>query len=165
MSVKQDVVINTGPIISLVAAMGSLDVLQYVFKNVWVPLEVAKEIKKGGSDGFAVKEFLSAVWLKKAEKPLTLLPYLEKSLDLGEASVIQLAFEKKIDMVCIDETAGRRIARLSGIKLTGTIGILIQAQKAGMRFSMKAAIENMQSQGVWLSQTVKSFALKNSIIP
>ena len=34
----QDIVINTSPVIALVAALGDLSVLQ-MYRNVWVPLE------------------------------------------------------------------------------------------------------------------------------
>ena len=54
MSDKKDIVINTGPLISLVAALGSLDILQSVFKSVLVPVEVGNEIKAGRKKGFAV---------------------------------------------------------------------------------------------------------------
>ncbi len=162
---KKDIVINTGPLISLVAAFDSLDILQSVFKTVHVPFEVGNEIKAGGKKGFAVGQFEKDTWLKKYSEPVLLTPYLEKTLDLGEASVIQLAINKKIETVCIDETAGRRIARLSGLTLTGSVGILIRAQKNNFSFSMKEALEKMENRGIWLSKTVKSFALKNAIFP
>lgn len=56
---KKDIVINTGPLISLVAALDSLDILKSVFKSVLVPWEVGNEIKAGGKKGFAVKRFES----------------------------------------------------------------------------------------------------------
>jgi predicted nucleic acid-binding protein len=66
------------------------------------------------------------------------------SLDLGEASVIQLALNENINTVCIDESAGRRIARLSGLSLTGTISILIKAKRQGYPFLMKQTVQHMQ---------------------
>lgn len=162
---KKDIVINTGPLISLVAALDSLDILKSVFKSVLVPWEVGNEIKAGGKKGFAVNQFESDAWLKKYPEPIILTPYLKKTLDLGEASVIQLAINQKIETVCIDETVGRRIARLSGLMLTGSVGILIRAQQNGFSFSMKEALEKMEKRGIWLSKTVKSFALKNATFP
>ena len=49
---------------------------------------------------------------------------LANELDLGEASVTHTALERKIGTVEIDEKAGRRVARLHGLKVTGSIGIL-----------------------------------------
>jgi len=42
----REIVINTGPIIALVAAMGDLSVLQ-IYERVWVPYEVQQEIVGG----------------------------------------------------------------------------------------------------------------------
>ncbi len=59
----------------------------------------------------------------------------------------------------IDETVGRRIAKLNGLMLTGTIGILLRAKKEGLSFSMKDATQRMISKGVWLGGGVIDFAL------
>jgi predicted nucleic acid-binding protein len=72
----------------------------------------------------------------KWQTPLNISPLLLNSLDLGEAAVIQLAINENIQTVCIDEAAGRRVARLSGLSLTGTIGILLRAKKEGYPISV-----------------------------
>lgn len=154
----QDIVINTSPIIALVAALGDLSVLQR-YRQVWIPLEVGEELVAGGAASFALAEYQAADWLHKRTEPLTIAPHLLNTLDKGEASVIQLALDKSILTVVIDETAGRRIARLNGLAVTGTIGILLRAKSEGRAFSMRKAIERMQAHGVWLSKRVIAFAL------
>ncbi|WP_041565767.1 DUF3368 domain-containing protein [Nostoc punctiforme] len=155
------IVINTAPIISLVAALGDLDVLQ-LYTQVLVPFEVCQELLAGGKSGFAVAEFEAATWLQKWLTPLNISPLLLNSLDLGEASVIQLALNESIQTVCIDETVGRRIARLSGLKLTGSIGILLRAKQEGYPVLMRQAIERMINRGIRLSETVIAVALQQA---
>ncbi|MEH2264854.1 DUF3368 domain-containing protein [Nostoc sp.] len=155
------IVINTAPIISLVAALGDLDVLQ-LYTQVLVPFEVCQELLVGGASGFAVAEFEAATWLQKWPTPLNLSPLLLNSLDLGEASVIQLALNESIQTVCIDETVGRRIARLSGLKLTGSIGILLRAKQEGYPVLMRQAIERMINRGIRLSERVIAVALQQA---
>lgn len=155
-----EIVINTSPLLALSAACGDLNLLQALYKQVFVPYEVCQEIEKGGLSGFSVAEFKAAHFLHKVDKPLTISPFLKNSLDIGEASVIQLALDKGIQTVCIDETVGRRIARLNNLSLTGSIGILIRAHQEGHVFSMQEAIKNMQDRGIWLSDSVISVALK-----
>ncbi|MEH2198580.1 DUF3368 domain-containing protein [Nostoc sp.] len=155
------IVINTAPIISLVAALGDLDVLQ-LYTQVLVPFEVCQELIVGGASGFAVAEFEAATWLQKWPTPLNISPFLLNSLDLGEASVIQLALNETIPTVCIDETVGRRIARLSGLKLTGSIGILLRAKQQGYPVLMRQAIERMINRGIRLSETVIAIALRQA---
>jgi predicted nucleic acid-binding protein len=117
----EKIVINTGSILALVAALGSLDVLSNLYKEVIVPYEVGQEIMAAGSSGFATKEFTEAAWPRKREQPVWPHPFLSNSLDVGEASVIQLALDEQIGTVCIDEAIGRRVARLNNLKLTGAL--------------------------------------------
>ena len=155
-----ELVINTGPLLALIAGIGNLSFLQLLYKRVLVSFEVSEEIKAGGSTGFGLKEFEESDFLEKWPKPLTINPFLRNALDLGEASVIQLALDENISTVCIDESVGRRIARLNNLKLTGSIGVLIRAKQNGFDFSMHHAIERMQSRGIYLSQKVITFALQ-----
>jgi len=119
----KSIVINTGPIIALVAALGDLSILKRLYKDVLVPIQ---------------------------------------TLDIGEASVVQLAVQKNISVVCIDEAVGRRVARLNGLKLTGSIGILIRAKKEGFPIVISDVIQRMKSHGIWLSEGVISFALEQA---
>ena len=101
----------------------------------------------------------AANWLQKKETYLNISPFLLNSLDLGEAAVIQLALDENIQTVCIDEAVGRRIARLNGLSLTGSIGILLRAKSSGYPLLMKEAIARMQNRGIRLSSKVINFAL------
>ena len=158
----KELVINTTPILALIAAAGSLDMLPLLYRRVWVPWEVCLEIRVGGSEGFAVSEFERDEWLHKQTQPVTLSPLLRNSLDLGEAAVIQLALQHGITLVAIDETVGRRFARLSGLTVTGAIGILLRAKSLGYPLSMAEAIRRMRERGIWLSSKVVEFALREA---
>ncbi|MDA3938081.1 MAG: DUF3368 domain-containing protein [Spirochaetia bacterium] len=156
----EELVINTGPILTLIAGIGDLSLLNVLYKRVLVSFEVSEEIEAGGAAGFGIIEFKKSNFLEKWSKPLTITPFLRNALDLGEASVIQLALDENISTVCIDESMGRRIARLNGLRLTGSIGILIRAKQNGFDFSMLEVINRMKSQGIYLSQKIIDFALQ-----
>ncbi|MGK7919445.1 MAG: DUF3368 domain-containing protein [Trichodesmium sp.] len=64
--------------------------------------------------------------------------------------------------MCIDESVGRRIARLNNLSVTGSIGILLRAKKEGYLLSVKQAIENMLNHNIRLSNTVIDIALKEA---
>jgi predicted nucleic acid-binding protein len=155
-------VINTGPIIALVAALGDLTVLRALYDQVIVPFEVCGEILAGGASGFAVAQFEEATWLQRWPQPVEIAPYLLNLLDRGEASVLQLALNENVKTVCIDESAGRRNARIHNLLLTGSIGILVRAKKEGFLPSMREALEEMESRGIWLGKRVIQFALHES---
>jgi predicted nucleic acid-binding protein len=157
-----EIVINTGPLITLVAATGNLHILKLLYQRVIVPFEICQEMLASGPQRFAAPEFQQADWLFKSPHPLSITSFLKNSLDLGEASVIQLALQENIQTVCIDEMAGRRLARLNNLSVTGSIGVLLRAKREGHLFSLTTAIHNMQRQGIWLSQQVIDFALIQS---
>lgn len=159
---KSQIVINTGPLLALIAATGDLKILDTLYEPVFVPYEVCAEVMAGGADSFGVEAFTQAEWLCKISGPLSISTLLRNSLDHGEASVIQLALNENISTVCIDEAVGRRVARLSGLSVTGTIGVLLRAQHEGHNISIPQAIERMRARGVWLSDRVVAFALEQS---
>lgn len=152
-------VINTSPLIALVAALGDLTVLRNLYADVLVPYEVCQEMLAGGPTNCGISAFQAAVWLNKQTTPVIIAPLLANSLDRGEASVIQTALNQEIQTVCIDEAVGRRFARLSGLQLTGSIGILLKAKQQGQAIVMEQAIAQMLDQGIRLSKTVIDVAL------
>lgn len=152
-------VTNTTPIISMVAATGSLDVFKFLYDRVVVPFEVAAEVHAGGKQSFGVDVFQGAAWLDIQQAEISLQPFLRNSLDRGEASVIQTALHLGLPLVCIDETVGRRVARLCSLEVTGTMGVLLKAQKLGFSVSISEAVRRMREHGIWLSDSVVHFSL------
>ena len=57
------VVTNTTPLIALAAAIGSLDVLRFLYRRIVVPFEVAEEVRAGGRHAFGTGAFDDASWL------------------------------------------------------------------------------------------------------
>ncbi len=155
------IVINTGPLIALVAGLGSLELLRDMYKEVIVPAEVALEIGALKTSQFVQPEFEAGrSWLAVVASPVHLPSWLRSSLDPGEASVIQTAEDKKISTVVIDEAAGRRVASLCGLKVTGSVGILLRAKAEGRLPSVKHVLNAMKSNGVWLGSQVLRQALR-----
>ena len=70
MPARNDLVINTSPLLALAAA-GHLDVLRKLFGTVIVPYEVIQEIEAGGRTQFAREEFRAASWMDKRPAPIT----------------------------------------------------------------------------------------------
>src|SRR4030067_2521274 len=120
-------VINTTPLISL-AVINKISLLDELFENVYIPMAVFKEATRKG------KKYTTAIenWGKNKTvqiKDMKTKSALELTLDEGEAEVIILAQEIDADLVIIDEDKARKVARLNGLNVTGTIGILLDAKK------------------------------------
>lgn len=159
MSHQRTLVTNTTPLIALAAATGSLDILRHLYDRVIVPLEVQFELNAAGPHAMGVAAFEQALWLDRQSSNVELSTYLGNTLDRGEASVIQTALNLKLPLVCIDESVGRRVARLSGLTLTGSIGILLKAQQTGFPVAVELAVARTREHDIWLSEPVIAFAL------
>jgi predicted nucleic acid-binding protein len=159
---KQPIVINTGPIISIIAATGDLDILSHLFTEIYVTREVAEEITVQNSIRFGADEFSKCSFLIKEKTLLQINPMLTNTLDPGEASVVQLALDRSIKKVSIDEVVGRRVARLNGLELIGSLGILIKAKQNQLISSVGESIKRMLESGIYISQELIETALRLS---
>jgi predicted nucleic acid-binding protein len=61
----------------------------------------------------------------------SLINLLQKDLHEGESETIALAVQLATDVIFLDESEARRIARVYGLNITGVIGILIRARREG----------------------------------
>lgn len=157
-----ELVINTGPIIALVAATGDLMLLDHLYERVVVPREVADELTVDSASRFAAKEFLNASWLEKPPERINVGSLLSSILDPGEAAVIATAQRQDIGTVGIDESAGRRVARMAALQVTGSLGILLRAKREGHPLALRGCIQRMQSHGVRLGAEVIETALRQA---
>jgi predicted nucleic acid-binding protein len=153
------IVTNTTPLIALAVATDDLDVLRVLYQRVIVPAAVAEEVLALGFDAPGARAFLDADWLLR-RPPVTVSAFLRNSLDRGEAAVIQTALDEGIQRVCLDEAVGRRAARLNGLTLTGSVGVLVKARQQGYSLDMADALRRMREHGIWLGADVIRFALE-----
>ena len=75
-----------------------------------VPPQVAEEINAGAAAGHPV---VLPTWVEVLALTVPLAPLACQALDAGEVVVIQLALERGIQAVCIDEWRGRCGQKLS----------------------------------------------------
>lgn len=80
----------------------------------------------------------------------------------GEAEVLALACEEKKPLVIIDDEIARKIAKLQGIKLTGTAGVLLKAKTNNYIPEIKPVLEKLREVGFYLSDRVIAEVLKIS---
>lgn len=84
---------------------------------------------------------------------------LQLLVDEGEAAAIALAAELGWHVV-LDDRKARRIARQMGLKVIGTIGVLVKAKQAGIIPTIMPLLEALGTAGFHLSAPLKSEALR-----
>ena len=76
MSLKMpDLVMNTGPVIALTAAVGSLEFLKELYTEIILPVEVIDELVRGGSDCLKIQLIQKCQAFRTISHPIE-LPHL-----------------------------------------------------------------------------------------
>lgn len=121
------VVADTGPLRYLIL-IGQIDVLPRLFGAVAVPASVAGELRHFGAP-LAVRAWATTLpaWLSVHDDPAIPLPLWD--LDPGERAAIALAHALGAGLLLLDDRRGALAARQEGLRVTGTIGVLIDAAR------------------------------------
>ena len=83
--------------------------------------------------------------------------------DLGEASSCALALETDDNIVIIDDLKGRKIAGRLGLRITGTLGIILRAKERKVIDSLKNVVEQLRNEGFHVSEELEIEILKYDI--
>ena len=84
-------------------------------------------------------------------------------LDLGEASVIQLARERTAGLVILDERKARKIARdVYGMRVVGTVGVLVEAKRKGLLDRIAPVLEEIRGNGYWIDEAIVQACLRQA---
>ncbi len=132
---KSSAVSNSGPLIHL-AKIKRLEVLKKLYDGVIIPEEVEVEAvargkEKGAPDALLIESAIREGWLK-VEKFQVEGEFLKAAkvagLSEAEAKVVDFAYARKM-VALIDEDVARVFAWTLGVRVRGTLGILIEAAK------------------------------------
>lgn len=158
----QKVVSNSSPIIHL-AKIGKLSLLREYFNTIMVPESVFKECVAEGKDRKEVEAIKKAEWIRVAEvQDKRLVKLLQSSLDDGESEAIALSLESGADLILLDDSDAREKARIYGLTVTGTLGVLLRAKKDRKISSLKENIIKLRDSGFWVSDFVEERLLEAS---
>ena len=127
------VVSDTTPLISLLKA-DRLDVLEKLFREVCIPPAVFDELTMNPcyeAEAEMIRSCPFIVVAAVSDSSAVLQVSRDDGLDLGESEAIVLTKELSADLLLMDEARGRDVARSMGIRITGTIGILLNAYEQG----------------------------------
>jgi len=135
--------------------IGQIELLPSIYGKILIPGVVRDELLHKQTPAVVKSWIVGAPeWLLTSDPEKT-LP-LKEGIDVGEAAAIALAMEIAADLLLIDDRPGRRSARNSSLKITGTLGVLVEGAKLGS-VSLQAAIQDLQSHGFRMSeQLIKS---------
>jgi len=146
------IVSDASPIICL-AICGKLNLLDRLFDRVCIPQAVYDEMIVPNR----LKAAEIAEWGKSrivTVKETAVVTALSLTLGLGESEAISLYLETGADYLLIDEKRGRTIASRNGIRVVGTMGILLLAKQKGFLGTIKPVLDAIMQTDFRVSDTL-----------
>lgn len=144
---KEPVITDSACLIAL-ERIGQLELLPALFEPVLAPPEVQREFGSPLS------------WLQvQAPSDSNLLAALHLLVDSGEAEAIALAMELELPIV-LDDLHARAVARRLGVKILGTLALLVRAKRAGLLPFIKPVVDELTAAGFRIGEALRQEALR-----
>lgn len=138
------IVISDSSSLIAIAAVGQLGVLHGLYREVVVPRAVWSEVTAPNRPG--ATEIQNAGWIRVASvAERSSIGVLPQPLGPGEGEAIVLAQELSADLLLIDERRARKIALQLGLPVTGVVGVMLEAKKAGLISAIKPILDQMEA--------------------
>lgn len=155
---RRPFVVNASPLIFL-ARIDHLPLLWRLAEEVLVPSAVVREVLAGQDLPPALVRLEALPDLRVA--PPVELPDEVAGWDLGagESQVLALAASRPACEAVVDDLQARRCAKSLGIAVTGTLGLLLRAKKAGLIPAVRPLVEELLRSRLYLTEALVEAAL------
>lgn len=140
----QKIIVSDASCLILLHKIRQLSLLKDLFGKIIITREVQNEFNSALPDFFAIQD----------ARDINYFRILETFLDKGEASVIALALEFDDCLLIIDELKGRKEAKSMGIKITGTLGVLLLAKEKKLINRIKPLIDQIKDTNFRISESL-----------
>jgi len=152
------IISDSSPLIAL-AILDKLILLEQLFTEIYVPLAVFEEVTE--TDKPFTRELSG--FLNGKIKNLTVrtaADILLCDIGRGEADSIALAIELKSDLLLVDDLKARRFAKINGLEIIGTLGILLLAKKRKLLDQIKPLLNHLIENNIRISEKLIAMTLK-----
>jgi predicted nucleic acid-binding protein len=145
--------------------IGHLELLPGLLSRITAPTAVAYELAEGRRRGLdlPVPQSLPGIDLREpsGEKAVRLVA----DLGPGETEMLLLALEQVDPVAILDAALARRYAEVLKIRLTGTLGVLLDAKHRGLVSSVTPLIDDLQRLGLRWSEQMRRAVLRRAEEP
>jgi predicted nucleic acid-binding protein len=154
-----DIICDTSPL-QYLYQLDLLHILPALSKRVIVPPAVVQELALGRAQGVSLPDVTRLDWVS-VRRP-TSEPALPLVTDLGpgETQVLMLALESRDAIVVLDDALARQVAEMLDIRLTGTLGLLLDAKRANLVPTVAPLLDRLQDLRFRLAPHTRAAVLK-----
>lgn len=154
-----EIICNTSPL-QYLHQLGLLDVLKALVGQIIVPPAAVAELAEGRGQGVDVPDLDRLDWVTVRSPLSTAAVPLVTNLGPGETQVLMLALESSDAVVVLDDALARQLAEALNLRLTGTLGILLDAKRAGLLPTVAPHLDRLQLLRFRLASHTRAAVLK-----
>jgi predicted nucleic acid-binding protein len=157
--VSESWVINTSPTIVLAKA-GLMDLVPRLVSRLVIPEPVALEIRHARRDDLAVR-WLDGPGTAFIEPAVPELSSLSASqIGAGERAVISWAGSRAGFAAVLDDREARQIAAQLGVRVLGTVGLVLRLKKAGLIPAVRPRLLALRAAGAYIGEDLFAEAIR-----
>lgn len=154
-----ELVCDTSPL-QYLHQLGQLELLPKLAGKIIVPPAVVKELTVGRSAGHDVPAPEAFGWIEVCCPAAVSAERLIGDLGPGETEVLMLAMEQPTMIAVVDDKLARWVAETLNIRFTGTLGILLDAKRAGLVFRVAPLMDRLQELHFRVSSAARGLILR-----
>ncbi len=154
-----DVICNTSQI-QYLHQLGELSLLPLLVGTVTVPPAVVAEVAAGRARGIDLPDLDALGWIGVRSPGGTAALPVVSHLGPGETEVLALALESSDAVAILDDGLARHTAQSLGIRIIGTLGILLDGKRAGLIPSLGPVLDRLQALRFRLSPATRAAVLR-----
>ncbi len=142
------IVISDTSAITNLAAIQHLQLLAQLYGEITIPEAVYRELTEIDPPVPGALEVKTTPWIEArqvADQAVVERLKFEAKLDPEESEAIALALELNADLLLIDERRGRAEANRLGVRITGLLGILVEAKQKKLIVAVKPFMDALIS--------------------
>jgi len=125
-----------------------------------VPPAVVDELAEGRALGMNLPDLTKFDWVAVRRPVSELAVPLVTDLGPGETEVLMLGLESREAVVVLDDTLARRVAEILGLRLTGTLGLLLDAKRAGLIMAVSPLLDQLHALRFRVAPNTRAAVLK-----
>jgi len=154
-----DIVCNTSPL-QYLYQLGLLDIVKALAGQLIVPPAVVAELAEGRARGVDLPDLGQLDWVTVRSPLSNAATPLVTDLGPGETQVLMLALEAPDAIVVLDDALARQLAEALSLRLTGTLGLLLDAKRAGLLPAVGPQLDCLQELHFRLAPHTRAAVLK-----
>ena len=154
-----EIICNTSPL-QYLHQIGQLSIIPALVGSIIVPPAVLIELDAGIAKGLDLPQPETLKWVRIQAPISAKAASLITDLGPGESQVLMLALEMPGSVALLDDALARRVAVAKGIPIKGTLGLLLDAKRAGHLTVVRPSLDRLQELGFRLAQQTQDAVLK-----